>query len=392
MNALAEKLLGRLPIGWKQLVFHRTRFVTAIGGVAFANVLIFMQLGFMNALFESSVVIHNRFDADIVLVSSDYLSMRESNPLPDSRRMEALGTTGVADANSIFLGTISWIDQESGETSNLRVIGVDPDSKAFLSDSMREGLPALQETGTAILDRLMRDFHESAETEIRDKGYFDIETNGRTTRIVGLFELGASFDVDGSIIVSDQTFFRLFPNRSASSPNIVLVHCLPGHDPDVVAKAIEETFAERDARAWTKADFIARELNYQLKVSPIGFVFGFGVAMGIVVGLMIVSQVLTSDVQDHLAEYATLKAIGYRTNYFVGIVFEQAVCLSTLGFVPGLAIALVLYALMAGATELPISMTWTRTAFVFFLTVAMCSISGTLAARKLKSADPAELF
>jgi len=392
MNALSERLLGRLPIGWKQLVFHRTRFISAIAGVAFANVLIFMQLGFMNALFESSVVIHNRFDADIVLVSSDYLSMREANPLPAARMMESLGTPGVADATAIFFGSITWIDQASGETSNFRVIGVDVDSRVFLTEKIREAQPMLRETGTAILDRLMREFPAAADRAMLESGYFDIETGGRMTRVVGFFELGASFDVDGTLIVSDQTFFRLFPYRSASSPNLVLVHCTHGQDTEAIARAIESSFAESDARAWTKEEFIAREKEFQLKVSPIGSVFGFGVAMGIVVGLMIVSQVLTSDVQDHLSEYATLKAIGYRSNFFVGIVFEQALCLSTLGFIPGLAIALSLYSAMAAATDLPISMTWTRTAFVFLLTVAMCTVSGVLAARKLKSADPAELF
>lgn len=392
MNALAELILGRLPIGWKQLAFHRTRFLSAIAGVAFANVLIFMQLGFMNALFESSVVLHNRFDADIVLVSSDYLSMREANPIPAARKMESLGTVGVADATSIFFGSITWIDQASGETSNFRVIGVDPDAKVFLPETIRAAQTALRETGTAILDRLMREFPESADRAMLEQGYFDIETGGRMTRVVGFFELGASFDVDGTLIVSDQTFFRLFPFRSASSPNFVLIHCVPENDRQAIARAIEDNFAEHDARAWTKEEFIAKEKEFQLKVSPIGSVFGFGVAMGIVVGLMIVSQVLTSDVQDHLSEYATLKVIGYRTNYFVGIVFEEALCLSTLGFLPGLAIALSLYALMAASTDLPITMTWTRTAFVFGLTLAMCTVSGVLAARKLKSADPAELF
>ena len=142
----------------------------------------------------------------------------------------------------------------------------------------------------------------------------------------------------------------------------------------------------------TKQEFVAAEMEFQLKVSPIGFVFGFGVVMGIIVGLMIVYQVLSSDVADHLSEYATLKAIGYRSSYFAGIVFEEAICLSTLGFVPGLAIAMTLYALMAEATDLPIAMSWTRTAFVFLLTVAMCCLSGLLATRKLKAADPAELF
>lgn len=392
MKSLAERILGRMPIGWKQLAHHRSRLFTAVGGVAFANVLIFMQLGFMNALFESAVVIHQRFDADIVLVSSDLRTLREANPLPAARTMEALGVPGVKDATPIFIGNLTWLDQATGDTSNFRVFGVNPDHHAFAAEAIQRVLPSLKETGTAILDRLMREFPEMAESRLRDPGYFEIETGGKTTRIVGLFELGASFDVDGSLIVSDQTFFRLFPNRSSSAPNLVLVRCLPGFDAKAVARRIDAAFSEADTKALTKEEFVAAEMEFQLKVSPIGFVFGFGVAMGIIVGLMIVYQVLTSDVADHLAEYATLKAMGYRSRYFAGIVFEEAICLSSLGFVPGLAISMTLYGLMAAATDLPISMSWTRTASVFLLTVVMCVVSGLLATRKLKAADPAELF
>ena len=53
MTALLSRLLGRLPIGWLQLTHNRGRLAAALAGVAFANILVFMQLGFLGALIES---------------------------------------------------------------------------------------------------------------------------------------------------------------------------------------------------------------------------------------------------------------------------------------------------------------------------------------------------
>ncbi len=140
------------------------------------------------------------------------------------------------------------------------------------------------------------------------------------------------------------------------------------------------------------ADAQAADLSYQTTQRPTGVIFGFGVAMGILVGLVIVYQVLSTDVADHLREYATFKAMGYPHRFFLGIVFEEAVILGAIGFVPGLILSLGIYAAMAQATGLPVTMTADRAAMIFVGTVLACAASGALATRRLRAADPADLF
>ena len=89
----------------------------------------------------------------------------------------------------------------------------------------------------------------------------------------------------------------------------------------------------------TKADFIARETAYWNGATPIGYVFAFGAIMGLVVGAIIVYQILFADVSDHLNEYATLRAMGYRNRFVSGIVLQEAAILAVLGYVPGVAAA-----------------------------------------------------
>ena len=108
--------------------------------------------------------------------------------------------------------------------------------------------------------------------------------------------------------------------------------------------------------------------------------------------MIIVYQVLSTDVADHIREYATFKAIGYSQRFFLGIVFEEAVILAVLGFVPGVVIAVGLYAAVSAATGLPVAMTPARAVLVLGGTLLMCAISGAVATRRLARANPADLF
>ena len=142
----------------------------------------------------------------------------------------------------------------------------------------------------------------------------------------------------------------------------------------------------------TKQDFVNRERSYWNHATPIGFVFAFGAIMGLVVGAIIVYQILFADVSEHLNEYATLRAIGYRNRFVSGIVLQQAAILSVLGFVPGAAASAYLYKVAAGATRLPLHMTVDRALVVFGLMLLVCAISGFLALRKVRRLNPAEVF
>jgi putative ABC transport system permease protein len=114
--------------------------------------------------------------------------------------------------------------------------------------------------------------------------------------------------------------------------------------------------------------------------------------MGLVVGLIIVYQILFADVQDHLREYATLKAMGYTHGYLRNVVLQEALILGVLGFLPGLGVAHLVFTKGADATRLPLEMSVDGALGVFALTLAMCAGSGLLALRKLRTVDPAEVF
>ncbi|MBV9076803.1 MAG: FtsX-like permease family protein [Methylobacteriaceae bacterium] len=385
-------LRARTPLGWLQLTHNRARLAAALAGVAFADILILMQLGFMGALSETSVLSHRGWNADIVLQSATADHLDEVGTLPRRRLYQALAVEGVASATPVYLAELSWIDPGTDVKTRVRVYGADPESPVFSDLDLARQMAALKIPGAALFDRKARGNYKALVEQV-DRGQpADFEALGRRFSIEGLFAQGASFTTDGTLVVSDQTFLRFFPTRAGGTPSMVFIKVEPGQDPKAVVERLSAVLPSSDTRALTRDQVVELELAYQSKQRPIGFVFSFGVVIGVIVGIVIVYQVLTTDVQDHLAEYATLKAMGYPQRFFLGVVFEEALVLAGLGFLPGIIVALVLYQIAAAGTGLPVTMTVGRAAMVLGLTIAMCTASGAIATRRLAKADPADLF
>jgi putative ABC transport system permease protein len=388
---LLERLLGRLPVGWLQLVHNPMRLAAALAGVAFANVLVFMQLGFLGALIDGIALPYRAFDADILVSASDTNTLADASPLPRQRMYEALAVPGVARATPLYYGKLDW-KQPDGTIRTLDVFGIDPTARAFRSDAIARLTKLLELPDTALMDRRTRNVDPALFAAIDAGTPYRFEVKNRTLSGLATFEIGGGFGADGYLIVSDQTFFRLFPARAAGAPNHILVVVEPGIDLSAAAGRLDTALTDADAVARTAQAAAIKDQRFQTTQRPVGLVFGFGIVIGTIVGAIIVYQVLSSDVADHLREYATFKAMGYGNRFFMGIVVEEAAILAILGFVPGIAISIALYAAVAAATGLPVAMTAGRPVLVFAGTLAMCVLAGFLATRRLVRADPADLF
>jgi putative ABC transport system permease protein len=381
-----------IPVAWLQLKRERMRSCVAIAGVAVAVILIFMQLGFRDALFESSVRIHSAFVYDLALVNprTDYVLRPES--FSRRRLYQALGFDGIESVSSVYMGLALWRNPEArDQTRAIFVVGFDPMQRVFELPGVTELQSRLRLPDVALADARSRpEFGPIAELVRRD-GSIVTEVGNRSITVEGLFELGTSFGIDGTLMTSDLNFRRIFPERPAGRIDVGLVRLEPGSNPELARDALAAALPA-DVDVLTRRGFIEREVAYWSGTTPIGYVFSFGVAVGLLVGSIIVYQILFTDVSDHMKEYATLKAMGYRDRYLFGIVLQEAVILAVLGFAPGIAIATLLYRIAGDATQLPMRMEVSRSALVLGLTLAMCCLSGSAALRKLRSADPAEVF
>ncbi|CBN54813.1 MULTISPECIES: ABC transporter permease DevC [Kamptonema] len=386
-----QELQRRTPLGWLQLSHDKGRMLVATAGIAFADILMFMQFGFQNALYSSNTRLHQVLDADIVLISPQAQNLINLSDFPRRRLYQAMNVPGVESADVFYAKVARWKNPQTREKSSILVIGFNPERPAFDLPELKQNTADIKLPDTVLFDRGSRGEYKQAIAQIEQGKTVTTEIDRRTITISGLFNVGASFAADGSIMTSDQNFLRLFPKQEASSINAGLIYLKAGADPVQVQTALK-AYLPNDVKVLTKTEFIEFEKEYWFTNTAIGFVFNIGVAMGFMVGVIIVYQVLSTDVSDHLAEYATFKAMGYRSMYLLSIVFEEALILSILGFLPGVGISVGLYSLTRKATNLPMYMTLIRAFMVLSLTLIMCLISGTIATRKLQAADPADIF
>jgi putative ABC transport system permease protein len=302
-----------------------------------------------------------------------------------------LSVDGVASVNSIYIASGQWKNPDTRQNRAILIWGVEPAAPSFSVPEVKQKAPQLQQLNQVLFDRSSRPEYGPIAEMVQKQGSLEVEVNRQMVRVTGLFTIGATFAADGNVITSDSTFLKLFPERQPNKIEVGLIQLQPGTQPEAV-KAQLTAMLGNDVRVLTPVELAEVEKHYWESQGAIGFIFGLGVTVGFIVGIVIVYQILYTDVANHLPEYATLKAMGYGDRYLLGVLLQESLLLAVLGYIPGFLISLGLYQLAFVATMLPIGMKVERAVFVIIMTFAMCSFSGVIAMQKLRSADPADVF
>lgn len=382
-----------IPLAWLQLKRERMRLLIALAGIGFAVILMFIQLGFQDALFDSSVRLHQSFKGDIFMINPQSTALIAMRNFSQRRLYQALGYEGVESVSPIYLDFAFWRNPVNRNTRSILAIGFDPANPVFGPEVLPD-LSPIRLPDVVLFDEKSREEFGPVAQLIQAGKTVTTEVSGRRVTVGGLFSMGASFGADGNLITSDLNMLRIFKQRDKGQIDVGLIKLKPGTDLQSVLNRLRQDIEQttHDVRIFSRQEFIAFEQNYWKSSTAIGFIFTLGTAIGFVVGTVIVYQILYTDVSDHLAEYATLKAMGYKNLYLLAVVFQEALILAVLGYIPGFFFSIGLYNLTRNATALPIVMTLDRAILVFFLTVIMCTISGAIAVRRVQDADPADIF
>lgn len=391
--SLLQKLYLPLRLSWRQLRAERSRLLAAMAGVMFACVLVFMQIGFRAALFDSATALISAMRAELFLMNPLTTASFRPEPLPRIRAQQALALPEVRQSVPVYLAQTSWRNPENGSRRTIQLVGFDIESDAMGFRGLEAQAAALKQPDAVAFDRRSRPEFGDVERLLADRAGapLPVQIGGRQMNVMGLVDIGPSFGADGNIVLSETNFRRLVPNRPFSNADLVALRLHPGADPALVQARLR-ALLPGDVMVLTQPELVAWERGYWENATPIGFIFSFGSLMGLVVGMVIVYQILFSDIAGHLREYATLKAMGYGDGYLARVVLSAALLLAVLGFVPGAVVSALLYDVVGSATFLPLGMSWGRALLVFGLIFGMCATAGLLAMRKLRDAQPADMF
>lgn len=373
------------PVAWHNTFYNKKRVIAASAGIIFATLLIFMQVGFLDAAKKNASFLHESLDFDLIILSKGYLSVQRSLSINRHRLIRARNVTGVESSTGIMIDSARWLNTETNDDSSCMVIGVDPVSTPFESGEIIKLLSNVNNPNTILVDRLS------------NKDYGNINVGGIAIlknipfKITGNYDLGPGLISDGSVIMSHESFYNLFNRNEESGYELGLIKIKSGFDIDSVIKAIDDALPN-DVRIITKENIIKKERDYFVSVKPIGVMFKVGATVAFIIGSVILYQVLSFEITNRINEFATMKAMGYRDSYIYKIGIGQALIFSILGYLPAFILAFYLYKLIYTLARLPIFMEFERALLVLSLTLVMCSIAAVLALRKVKQADPADLF
>jgi len=359
-------------------------------------VIIFMQLGIRDALFDSAVRFHQSLQGDIFLISPRSTALIAMESFPERRLLQSLAFDEVDYVSPIYLDFAQWKNPNTRNYwRNIFVIGINLRYPVLNLSGITENIEKLKMPNTVLFDQGSRTEFGTIAQDFRRDGRVSTELgnpNGnRKVNVVGLFHLGTSFGSDGNLVTSHINFLRIFDNRQKGFIDVGLIKLKPDQD---IQRTLEKLrkYLPKDVRVLSKSEFVNFEKKYWQTSTAIGFIFNLGVALGIIVGVVVVYQILYTNVSEHLSEYATLKAMGYRHSYLLSMVLQQAFLIAVLGYIPGFLIANIQYEFTKNATLLPVNMSLDRAVFVFILTLVMAFVSGATAVKKLQDADPADIF
>jgi putative ABC transport system permease protein len=391
LKNLLNKLSQEPPIGWAQLSHYKIRLLIAISGIAFADILIFMMLGFKSMLFEGSTLVHEHLNGDLVLVSKRTKTLFEVQGFARAHLYQAGDVEGVAAVSPLYYSFGTWVNPWKREIAHVAVIAFDPVRPVLDLPELNQQLEKIKLPNVVLFDRKSQPTAGHVVESFNRKETVTTEFSGRRIKVGGIFTLGSTMFINGHVVTSDQNYLRLFGRNSLDQVHVGVLKLKPGANPQIVVRNLQARLPS-DVRVLNLQEFKESEIAFWANEHPAGTIFNFGAIMGFIVGVVIVYQILYTDVSDHLAEYATLKAIGYSDMSLLGVVFQEGIILALIGFIPGYSASIGMYVLLGKLTRIPLAMQASVASQVLIATVVMCLISAAIAMRKLRSADPADIF
>jgi len=380
-----------IPLAWRQLMGEKKRFLTALAGVAVAVTLMMFQLGIFHSILNRVVIPHRALEGELALTSKDYTNIYYNSPFSLRRLYQAQGVAGVDSIAPLYLDS-TWIrNPVTLESKKIYVFGVNPRLNPFDFPELKRHPEWLQIDETAFYDAKSLSEFGPVVAMVESQGEVMTEAGGLRLKIKDVIHMGPTMQSSGHMLVGERAFFRIFPQHPWHMITVGMIRLKPGANPSEVASRLEKALPP-DIRVWTREGLIREEQDYWQKRSPIAFIFFGSMLVAMVVGAVIVYQILYSDVSDHLREYATLKALGLPDRYFFGVVVQEALILLAAGFFPGLGLTALLYYLTRVKAALPMYLTFSIVVTVFVSSLVMCVAAGLLALRRLRSADPADVF
>lgn len=375
-------------IALRMLTGDSVKYLGMVFGVAFSTLLITQQSSiFVGLVKRASTAVNDVRVANLWIMDPRIEAVDSAWPLPDTALYRVRGVPGVAWA-APFLKSKTTIVSSELPLETAALYGVDDASLVGMPPRVVAGsLDALKAPGTVMMDANgwkflfgERPFQPGTVLELNDN----------RAQIVGLVEAGTLFDARVAIYTRYSTALNYAPG-GRHRLSFVVARTLDGEDPAEVASRITEMTG---LKALTDREFALASSVYLIGNSGIPIVFGAVVALGVVVGIVIVALTFSLFIRDNLKQFGALKAIGVSNGRLRGMVLLQGALVGVIGYALGVGAATIVVTQGARNTlELAgFYVPWQVAAGSSAVVMLIVTLAGMGGLRKVLKTDPAEVF
>jgi len=376
-------MLGGMRLGVRLFLHNKRRFAIAVAAVAVAAVIMFVEFGFLTGVLHAQSNIADLMRADLVVMDISRVHLHRWDTMSPVRLDQIAAMPEVARVVPIYEDAMGLKSPVDKKVRRIMVFAIPPDEIPLAMGDIETLKNWLKIPRGFLFDRLSRPiFGPIAPGKA-------VKLDKTEQDMLGYVRIGPDLVVDGAAVMSIGDWLTRSPD---ARPIMGAIRLKPGADPEAVRREILARLPYNDITVMTPAEMRARENAFTLQVAPIGILFTVGMIAGLVIGTVTCYQLLFNEVLDRLGQFATLKAMGFSNAFLCMIVIGQALLLSIIGFVAGLALTVAADHYVAAKTMLPISANGTALALIFPLTLGMCVLAGLAAMRRVVAADPAALY
>lgn len=367
----------------KMLLHDKLRFTITVAGVAFAVILVFVQIGLFLGLLDYATVTIRQMDADLWVTSRNTANIDFPTTFSETYVQRVRAVPGVARADNLIVWWL-FMALPTGATEMVEVYGLEDFEHWGIPWNVESANPVDLRSGPYIL------VDKAGERRL---GPFKVgeyyELNSHRMKIIGKTRGAVSFTTTPIIFMDSHRVQNLVSQLLAGKTTYIVVKLVPGANSQAVKAAIARQLPYNDV--YTSAEWAKKSRDYWISTTGLGLNMYLTAFLGVLVGVVVVAQTLYTMTMDHLKEFGTIKAIGGGNIDIYRILLQQAAIAAAVGFVIGLIPALVMRSFIAEA-GLTLKLSWDFGLWVLLGTFCFCLGAAMISFRKVANIDPALVF
>lgn len=370
------------PIARRNLFHDKVRLVVTITGITFAVVLMVVELGLFIGFSVTTTGLIDHSGADL-WVASRHIPYIEQGVLFSERKLyQVRATPGVQSAEKYIVRFGNWKRIDGGHES-VQMVGFNLDNPMGGPWNVVAGnLADLRNPDAIMIDEIY--LKKLGVTHIGET----FEINDHRVRVVGFTKGIRSFTTSPYVFTTFKNAQNI-ANLKERDTVFILVKARPGTNVDQLAEQLSTRLHDVDILK-TKS-FSSKTRSYWMFTTGAGIAVMLAAILGLVVGIVVVTQTIYATTMDHIREYGTLKAIGAPNSYIYHVILEQAGIAAVIGYGMGMVVSVfVVHGGQSGGAAIVLS--WPMAVIIFFLTAIMCGIAAIVSIHKVITLDPAMVF